>query len=283
MATMEHYETPRRYFKPFMGFNHWKTWILCRYRRYPLFVCCAPKPCAAGNGDASRGLGLGRGWHVGKSNFQANLGSPNFQPWQPVEKTSPLVFSRGDLVKTFQTIYKPFWCKNDMKQCSNVKHVQKLCNYVYLYCILHSSRRTIRKHPWNFTHCLFWWLLCDVRFYLFFQGCSTGKNSTSKKQSLNSQPNLCHKLFEGRFLRELLPYWRGTLPNFQPPNREVAINSMKLHIPPLPVPAHQGWRPVARRDHGVKNISSVLNCWCKLVESNVTTIFLVGWFREWWY
>ena len=40
--------------------------------------------------------------------FQANLGSPNFQPWQPGEKTPPQVFSQGDLVKTFQTIYKRF-------------------------------------------------------------------------------------------------------------------------------------------------------------------------------
>lgn len=245
------------------------------------FLCAAPPNRAPQETAMRQGAS---GW-VGDDMlenpiFRQIWGLPTSNHGNLVKKHPRRFFPGGNLVKTFQTIYKRFWCKNDMKQCSNVKHVQKLCNYVYLY-VYYIEEQSVNIHGISPT-AFFDGFFVMFSFYLFFQGCATGKNSTSKKQSLNSQPNLCHKLFEGRFLRELLPYWRGTSPNFQPPNREVAINSMKLHIPPLRVPAHRGWRPVARRDYGVKNISSVLNCWCKIVESkNVTTILLVGWFREW--
>lgn len=160
----------------------------------------------------------------------------------------------------------------------------KCKSHVIIYCILHSLRKTMRKHPWNFTHCLFWRLLCDVQLLSFLSRLRNRKKLGSQKAKSEFSPKPLQQVVWGTVFRELLPYWRGTKPNFQPPHREVAINNMKLHIPPLRVPAHRGWRPVARRDYGVKNISSVLNCWCKIVESkNVTTILLVGWFREWWY
>ena len=251
MAIMEHYETLRRYFNPFLGFNH-------PHGKHGFSAATAdavdtnraPKPCAAGNGDASRGLSffgiLQLGWLVFFGVIKhGDFSTRVFVGFGDPSKVSVLVLkgkSGVSQLPTMATWWKPpqvffprwtlwklpnnecFWCENGMRQCSNVKPVQRLhtcinmtiCIYFLrktlrnMYCFVIFVLRSLGRDDGISPTAFFGGLFVMFSFYLFFSRQRNQKKTRlSKTKHLNSHPNSCNKLFEGRFLRELLPYWRG--------------------------------------------------------------------------
>ena len=152
-------------------------------RPMPMTTNRAPKPCAAGNGDASRGLGDKKTWGFFDSGFCRLWWSgvsqlPTMATWW-----KPRFFSPVDLVKASKQ-----WMFLMRKWYETIEHVQRLYNCISIWYVIFlgwfSCCRSLGRDDGISPTAVFGGWLVMFSFYLFFSRQRNQKTTRLSKSTI---------------------------------------------------------------------------------------------------